>query len=1388
MRFIDGVHHQTRLWWAKFRSMFRRWVFGNPDQPQAAAPKDATPRAFLVPRTCREEARASGEALQPIAVEETRARDAYVLLGDPGIGKSATFRMEAQACGAAYYTARDFLTFDVPDLTGKTVFVDGLDEHRARASEGHSALDGIRAKLAKSGKPRFRISCREADWLGASDREALIAVAPGGSVHVFHLSPLTTEDVAAILAHDPYSLDGEQFIEAAKQHGLDDLLFNPQTLGILANAVQQDAWPATKAEAFELACTKMASESNAAHKTTVPLGAGGRSEMTHAAGALCAAYLLANLNGFALREDDLPKGFVDVRDIPLFNNLPAVQALKTRLFTASSEGLFAPIHRSVAEYLAARFVSAHVQNKKLPMERVLALMCGKDGRPVAALRGFNAWLAALHRDTRPRTVAKDPLGVVLYGDPSRYNADEKKHLFRELAKAAQENPAFRSENWAAQPFGALGTRDMLGFFETALASPQRDDAAQMYVDCILDVILHGKPMPELAARLLAIVHDTTHWPRVRKSALRAYAKQVPPSALVPLADAIELDQLPDEDDELLGILLRSVYPDAISPASVVRFLHAPKQENLIGSYLIFWDYHFAQRTTDGDLPSLLDALANSAFFAAEQALRRQRLGFGPIVGTLVVRALSAPVPNLTIAQIYAWLGLTHDRRGIVRVGEPHREAIVAWLGNHPDEHFALLRFAIEASRDLADPAFKFDAIVQRLHGAPPPKGIGRFWLEYADQEDSAERMAWFFERAMTALFKQGTDSDLTLEAAEAWVAERPHYTALYKAAIVCPIDDWWMEMRERDAANQEEEAQQRAVRHAQLCDKLPDLVAGSPTPGLLAQIARVYLGRSGTFHAETERERLTTYFCDDDALMSAGLDVLRAVPLRADIPTAEDIVGSEARIKGHPLLYPLLAGVALLHADDADLLAAVAPSVLKTALVFDWIAGHGQDLGWRTDLATRAPLLVAEAAILYCGKAFEVQDERVFGFYQLLNDSHFREVANHALPTLVGRFPARSRPMQAVSFLFDMLNTLAAITSSSVVLDLVEERLADGDLRATQRLCLLTAGLMQNPDAYLDPLRNLVANSRPRSMRFQQLLARANNSEAFRSSVATLTWIIGRLLPGSTPPPDDEDGFVARDLTESRMIRGFIHNLSQIPSREAATELATLRNLTTLPYWQRLLTDAQAAQRTVMREAGYDHPNVAQVSQTFLNLDPANALDLVQLLLVHLDDLAREISSGNADGYLSFWNVDSYGRAEKPRPENVCRDHLLELLKQRLSTLGVDAHREADYVHHKRADIRASYGTPVELFAIPVEIKRNAHGEVWHAALTQLDRQYARDPQSAGFGIYLVFWFGVQHTATPPAGVATPQSAPEMQQSLVRLLPAEDRERLFIRVIDCSGD
>ena len=119
------------------------------------------------------------------AVEEFRGCDAYVLLGALGAGKSSVFEFEAGCSRCTCVTACDFLTFDIkPGWCDTTLFIDGLDEMRAGSPDGRTPLDAIRARLDALGRPRFRLSCREADWFGASDRTRLARVARGGAARL----------------------------------------------------------------------------------------------------------------------------------------------------------------------------------------------------------------------------------------------------------------------------------------------------------------------------------------------------------------------------------------------------------------------------------------------------------------------------------------------------------------------------------------------------------------------------------------------------------------------------------------------------------------------------------------------------------------------------------------------------------------------------------------------------------------------------------------------------------------------------------------------------------------------------------------------------------------------------------------------------------------------------------------------------------------------------------------------------------------------------------------------------------------------------------------------------------------------------------------------------
>ena len=79
---------------------------------------------------------------------------AYVLIAEPGAGKTTAFETEAASQGGTYVTVRNFRTFDdKPEWHDTTLFLDGLDESRAGTEDGRTPLDDIRKKLGRLGMP-----------------------------------------------------------------------------------------------------------------------------------------------------------------------------------------------------------------------------------------------------------------------------------------------------------------------------------------------------------------------------------------------------------------------------------------------------------------------------------------------------------------------------------------------------------------------------------------------------------------------------------------------------------------------------------------------------------------------------------------------------------------------------------------------------------------------------------------------------------------------------------------------------------------------------------------------------------------------------------------------------------------------------------------------------------------------------------------------------------------------------------------------------------------------------------------------------------------------------------------------------------------------------------
>jgi len=394
-----------------------------------------------------------------------------VLLGDPGAGKTTEFERgcEALADAAVFVSARDFTTFEVasrPEWQNRTLFIDGLDEMRAGAADARSPLDAIRNRLDQLGRPKFRLACREADWLGRSDQGALEAVASDGRVSVLRLEPLSLDEAEELLNQTGRVQDAASFRHETRQHGIDSMLQNPLTLALLAAAVGRDGWPDGRLELFESACRQLVSEWND-ERRVVARGAGTAparydpGTLMDAASYLCAVLLLTGHDGFTLGSPAPAVSFeaeaqasaiislFDLSEVPGGASQETMRAaLATGLFRAEGGEAGArvdPLHRQVAEFLAGRHLARRIDDG-LPARRVVSLMLSPaDSRVVTPLRGLAAWLAAHSAQVRPRLIEADPVGAALYGDIRQFADEDRRRLLSELDALPAQEPVFDYE-------------------------------------------------------------------------------------------------------------------------------------------------------------------------------------------------------------------------------------------------------------------------------------------------------------------------------------------------------------------------------------------------------------------------------------------------------------------------------------------------------------------------------------------------------------------------------------------------------------------------------------------------------------------------------------------------------------------------------------------------------------------------------------------------------------------------------------------------------------------------------------------------------------------------------------------------------------------------------
>ena len=1342
-----------------------------------------------------------GEA-ESLPLDSFREVEAYVLLGAPGAGKTEAFKREAGGEGGHYTTARDFLTFDLePDREGRTLFIDGLDEMRAGASGGRTRFDAIRAKLQRLGRPPFRLSCRAADWFGDNDRERLSAVAPNREVRVLRLDPLSESGVLEILKRNHDVDDPVEFVAEARKRGVEDLLLNPQNLRMLVEAVAEadDEWPRTRTETFDMACRKLVSEENHEHQIACRRTFDTK-VLLDCAGGLCAPLLLAGKAGVTLPGTRPDASHPPLDHFPRGDQRLLRRVVGTNLFASLSEGRLDPAHRQIAEFLAARRLAARIADG-LPVRRVLALMTGFDGGVISEFRGLAAWLATLSQSTRAEIIGRDPLGVALYGDIQQFGPHEKRLLLQALKREIDGNPWLTSYTSSDSPLRSLVGPGLEDDMRQALTDPARDEAHQSFVLLIAEAIRDAGPFPELADPLMAIVRDDSWRPTIRCAALEAYmrARRDDPRialTLRRLLDDVHSGAVPTQDDDLLGSLLAELYPDDLPVADLVGYLRAPKR-SLWRRYGRFWTDGLIEKSTVRQMVQLLDLLR------APMERVRAESGTSPSDLRMVVRPpivlfrhlLERSPQSVSQEQIAYWLDFA---AWVVlhvggRVGDA--EFFGNWLSDQPHIQKAIVESGLSKCRGQSHFFACMGHVKRSLFEATPAEDYGAWCADHALGAANDTAGQWFVWEAAAFVHKAKGSGPQHRETIVRKFRDDPRLARMFEGRLGVLAGQG----RLQDGTPRTPQANQmpKDGRFDQLRSLVKDnesaLHGNVCRADLLHTLAMAYFNGFSDVVGESPTERLQYLLGPDHDLLVAALAGLRGAIHRPDLPTWTEVSKLAAEERTHYLAYPFMAGLQELSgvAETSD--CQLGDSQTRLALSVHFALPRMREADdskhpprWLRTCLAREPDTVAEVWS-HCARARLARGERYLpDTGRLAREPEYASLAQAASVSLLRAFPVRCRSGQ-LPILSSLLEAAIAHGGTTQLLELTETKLAYRSMNSGQRVYWLTAGLLVRPVAYGDRLESYVSG---KSRRIQRLVEMACGPAVAlilkdRTGLTVLEKLIRLIGPYSVEPPSTGDVYsVTWPIQADGMLHNLIDRLAQDTSDTAGNALESLAADDRLVNWRSPLLDRFHRQKSVRREAAFSHPDLEQVAEVLDNGRPASAADLAALILGILRHIARDIRDGANSSWQQCWNVDQYDRPTHPKPENACRRALLDLLRPRLDSLGIDPQPSGRYADNKRSDIRVAYNG----FNVPVEIKRSCHRELWSAMHTQLIAKYTRDPGADGYGIYLVFWFGdIEGCRTTPRSGPKPRSSEELRQALVHTLTETEHRKIFVCVIDVSN-
>ena len=1358
-----------------------------------------------VPRRVHEVSLEPGKSAEPNVPSSAEARrladyrdaPAYVLLGEPGAGKTTAFEMECGADpeGSRPVSARDFVELDVashPEWLGKTLFIDGLDEMRTASGNWRRPLDAIRKRLERLGHPRFRLSCRAGEWLGEDDAAALGRLGAYQGLVVLQLDPLDEDEVRTLLEDRVGPVRAGELMGYAHEFGLYGFLQHPLNVELLLEAGMGVRRISGRRDLLESACKSMTRERNPAHRAATrgasrPSGA----SLLNAAGRLCALSLLTDSVGWTVDPAEATPGYPSIREIENGDSGVVPEeldgALRTRLFKLAASCRFEPIHRQVAEFLGGRFLGGLVESSTVSALRMRALMAGHDGAPAPSLRGLAAWVAVHSPAARPSLIRDDPVGVASYGDPSEFSGEAQRQLLANLRVRARE---IDIRQWPFSALPSLAAPGALPIVQDIICAPERDDATQSLAYLALCALAHTECSsipPDLRFSLLGVVRDRLWWQGTRDVALKAWiggasVGRADINEALKLLKEIKEDALDDPRGSLTGLLLGLLYPGHVTPEQLWDYARPVARHPIGSGHLDFWLNVLPRQSAEKDclaeaLDSLCRWLDGRPYGIDDSCIRNG-------VARMLARGLEHHGVEVETERLYAWLAAVMPRMATridpdlsSRIGprwggappDDVRSTLDNWLRNRPSKQKELIR---EIVRRQDGPEIIF-----------PTKSVSRTRSLTVDDvladAPVADFAPWFLEQAVSLsesrpqlachmLYRTGigTAKGLTLDEVRTRITgHRPLEDCL--EALLAPVPrpnprHPLVLKRERKRKEWIDSVRQHA----------DELARGEGPPNLYHDVARAYLGVNRSVRGDTPEERVRSLFLGADELSRGALDGLWRMARRAELPTLDDLVRLDEDGKISYFIFPLLAAQEEQERTANRGCARLDGDALQRALASFFLARDyaGSDPAWYRRALHSDPVEVAEAFFKVYGSRIRRSSGVDRHLRALTHDESHAEVARAALPLLLKSFPAKATAKQVV-YLDHLIPAALEHLDRHELASIVHRKLQLASLRIGHRLRWLATGMFLGDAESVRRLERFLSGGSDARVRelADFLVVPAIQIRVRSLSPVSLAMLVSRLGRYFAPVSGAIDG----------LIRTSLYALSRLPSPEATELLQALLDDDKLAAWREPIAEASDAQRIVRLDAEFEPPTILDVASVLMDGQPGSAADLAALAVDRILAIGEQVRDGDADAWRPFWNEGRHGKPRTPKIEPSCQQALLLALRPKLPER-VRVEAEVRHAGDKRSDLQVSFGD----FAVPVETKMGSSRDLWTGITAQLIPRYTRDPRSDGYGIYVVFWHGLEHARRPSPTGKPPRTPDELQGRLTQHLTTEAQRKVSVIVLD----